>query len=92
VQCFEIPEPGLLCLPNLHIFILVPKSFSTPNPSTSKMLTRAKVILGLAPAAPVASKPEVVNLADTTVTTETTPTPKLPIEEIFGFPVVVSSY
>jgi hypothetical protein len=53
------------------------------------MLTRAKAILGLVPAAPVASKPKVVNLADTT---ETTPTPKLPIEEIFRFPVVVSSY
>mgnify|MGYP001658754571 CR=1 FL=1 len=59
------------------------------------MLTRAKAILGLAPAAPVASKPKVVHLADTadtTNTTETTPTPKLPIEEIFRFPVVVSSY
>ncbi|KAJ6061568.1 uncharacterized protein N7446_005688 [Penicillium canescens] len=56
------------------------------------MLTRAKAILGLAPAAPVASKPKVVNLADTADTTETTPTPKLPIEEIFRFPVVAHSF
>jgi hypothetical protein len=40
----------------------------------------------------MASMPEVINLADTTVITETTATPKLPIEEIFRFPVVVSSY
>ncbi|OGE55621.1 hypothetical protein PENARI_c004G11363 [Penicillium arizonense] len=60
------------------------------------MITRAKAILGLAPAAPVASKPKVVHLADTADTTNTTetttPTPKLPIEEIFRFPVVAHSF
>ncbi|KAJ5769872.1 uncharacterized protein N7511_001923 [Penicillium nucicola] len=56
------------------------------------MINLAKAILGLATdtsAAPVASKPEVVNVA---VTTENKSISKPPIEEIFRFPVVAHSF
>jgi hypothetical protein len=94
----------MLCDPTTRSSLFAQPTYFYPGPRTifnlksinHEMITRAKAILGLARAAPVASKPKVVHLADTADTTNTTetttPTPKLPIEEIFRFPVVVSCY